>query len=116
MSATIVFVVEEKPHAQFKREGDNLIHTVKIPLVEALCGPSPSSSSSILGRTVSTLDGRKVSYKLPSGVLKPDQEIVIIGEGMPGKTGKGNLVIRLSITFPTSIPEDKKTQLRELLS
>lgn len=116
VSSTIVFVVEEKQHAQFKREGDNLVHTVKIPLVEALCGPSPSSSSSILGRSVTSLDGRKVAYKLPTGVLKPNQEIVVIGEGMPGKTGKGNLVIRLDITFPTTLSEDKKTKIREILS
>lgn len=116
VSSTIVFVVEEKPHSQYKREGDNLIHTVKVPLVEALCGPSPASSSAILGKSVTALDGRKVTYKLPPGILKPGQEIVIIGEGMPCKTGKGNLVIRLEITFPATLTEDKKTQLRQILS
>jgi DnaJ family protein B protein 4 len=116
VSSTIVFVVEEKPHPTYKREGDNLIYTVKVPLVEALCGPLPSSTSSILGKTVTTLDGRKVSYKLPSGILKPGQEVVVIGEGMPCKSGKGNLVLRLDITFPTTLSEDKKTQLRQILS
>jgi len=108
--------VEEKPHPEFKREGDNLIHTIKVPLVEALCGPSPSSASSILGKSVTTLDGRKVNYKLPSGILKPGQEIVVIGEGMPCKTGKGNLVLRLEVIFPTTLTEDKKNQLRQILA
>lgn len=116
VSSTIVFVVEEKPHDRFRREGDNLIHTVKIPLVEALCGPSPSSATSVLGRSVQSLDGRKVTYKLPNGILKPGQEIIILGEGMPGKSGKGNLIVRLEISFPSSISDDKKGQLRQILS
>jgi DnaJ family protein B protein 4 len=116
VSSTIVFVVEEKPHARFRREGDNLIHTVKVPLVEALCGPSPSSASSVLGRSVTSLDDRKVTYKLPTGIMKPGQEIVVLGEGMPGKTGKGNLVIRLEVTFPNTLTDDKKEKLRSILS
>jgi DnaJ-class molecular chaperone len=30
-----VFVVEEAPHPRFKREGDNLVFTARVPLVEA---------------------------------------------------------------------------------
>lgn len=115
IASTIVFIVEEKPHDRFKREGDNLVHTVKVPLVEALCGPSSSSTTAVLGRSVNSLDSRKVSYKLPPGILKPNQEIVVIGEGMPGKTGKGNLVLRLEIVFPATLSNDKKEQLRSIL-
>ena len=124
VSQTIVFVVEEKPHERFKREGDNLVYTCKVPLIEALAGPSPSSSSSIIStKTVKQLDGRNVSFKIPypdyeSGgkCVKPGQEIVVAGEGMPAKGKKGNLIVRVDVTFPDRIPAAKLRHLREALS
>lgn len=121
---TIAFVVEEKPHERFKREGDNLVHTIKIPLLDALSGPSPSSSASILPtRTVKSLDSRNVSFKIPypdyekgGRVLKPGQEIVVPREGMPSKSGKGNLIVRIEITFPEKVEAAKLAALRQALS
>ena len=57
--ADIVFVVEEKAHARFKREGNDLSYTHRLPLVEALCGPS---------FRVQTLDGRNVPVTVQSSV------------------------------------------------
>lgn len=124
VAQTMVFVVEEKPHDRFKREGDNLIHTVKVPLIDALTGASPSSSSGILStKSVKSLDGRSVSFKLPypdyeagGKTIKPSQEVIIIGEGMPSKGGKGNLIVRIEVTFPDRIPANKLAQLRQALS
>lgn len=36
--ADIVFVLDEKPHPRFRRDGDNLHHTAVLPLADALCG------------------------------------------------------------------------------
>ena len=36
--ADVVFVVTEKPHAVFRREGADLHCTLRVPLVDALCG------------------------------------------------------------------------------
>ena len=36
--ADIVFVIEEKPHPRFKREGNDLVYTATLKLSEALCG------------------------------------------------------------------------------
>ena len=36
--ADIVFIVKDKPHAWFRREGVNLIHTTTILLCRALVG------------------------------------------------------------------------------
>ena len=93
-SQTIAFIVEEKPHDRFKREGDNLVYTVKVPLVEALTGPAPSSSASVLPtKTVKSLDGRNIHFKLRypdyeagGRPIKPGEEIVVADEGMPSKT------------------------------
>lgn len=36
--ADIVFIIDEKPHARFSRDGINLIYRVTLPLADALCG------------------------------------------------------------------------------
>ena len=36
--ADLVFIIEEKPHARFSREGNDLVHNARLPLVDALCG------------------------------------------------------------------------------
>ena len=38
IAADIVFIIDEKPHNVFTREGNDLIATHKISLVEALTG------------------------------------------------------------------------------
>ena len=37
-AADIVFIVKDKPHPRFRRQGINLIHTAKVPLGKALTG------------------------------------------------------------------------------
>jgi DnaJ homolog subfamily B member 4 len=80
----MVFVIEEKPHDLFKRDGDDLILEVKVPLVDALSGPTPPATFT---RTLTTLDGRNLKYDLPypstrlgGAPLKPGQTIKISGE------------------------------------
>ena len=42
MPADIIFVVGEKPHAVFKRDGNDLTYTARISLADALCGTTLS--------------------------------------------------------------------------
>lgn len=72
----LVFVVEEKPHDRFVREGNDLVCHVPIPLVEALTGGGAK-------RTVEALDGRKLQVAVPSGIVKPGAITTVHGEGMP---------------------------------
>lgn len=37
-ASDVVFVIDEKPHPHFKREGNDLFYTHRLPLVEALSG------------------------------------------------------------------------------
>ena len=54
--ADIVFVIEEKPHPVFSREGNDLVYTAKLPLVDALCGATVRLTS---------LDGRQLTVWTP---------------------------------------------------
>ena len=102
----LVFVIEEKPHTRFKREGNDLIYTATLPLVDALCGPTIS---------VQSLDGRTVTAKV-AAVAGPAVEKVVRGEGMPvSKGGKGDLRVRFDPVFPKSLTEEQRTAIRAAL-
>lgn len=109
----LVFVVEEKPHEVFTREGDDLICRLRIPLVDALTGVDGK-------KTVVALDGRKLQIPLPGGVVKPNQETRIPNEGMPirkqGSTKKkGDLIVRWDVVFPDRLTPTQKEGLKKLL-
>ena len=107
--ADIAFVVAEKEHARFTREGDDLIHVVRLSLADALCGSTLH---------LETLDGRMLSIAVPE-VVSPGYTKRVPGEGMPlsKEPGKrGSLVLRFNIVFPRDVPDSRKLQLRTLLS
>ncbi|KIM71425.1 hypothetical protein PILCRDRAFT_830337 [Piloderma croceum F 1598] len=113
-SQDLVFVVEEKPHPTFTREGNDLVYKLKIPLVDALAGSASR-------RTVDTLDGRKLQVPIPSGVIKPGQESIISGEGMPiRKEGsvkkKGDLILKWDVVFPDRLTPSQKEGVRKVLA
>lgn len=98
----IVFVLQEKPHAVFKRKHSDLLIQKEVTLQEALCGYE---------FLVNHLDGRKILVKSkPGEIIKPEATQgepyikCVEGEGMPKKgTGgfeKGRLFIFFRIVFP----------------
>lgn len=104
----IEFIVEEKPHAQYKREGDNLRITIQLTLVEALTG---------FRKTIKTLDDRTLSVNNTKSVIHSGQESRVANEGMPNsKTGrKGDLIITYDVKFPTSLTDEQKEGIKKLL-
>eukprot|EP00270_Netrium_digitus_P009832 TRINITY_DN3013_c0_g1_i8.p1 TRINITY_DN3013_c0_g1~~TRINITY_DN3013_c0_g1_i8.p1 ORF type:complete len:363 (-),score=95.35 TRINITY_DN3013_c0_g1_i8:148-1236(-) len=105
----LVFVVDEKPHPNFTRDGDDLIYKMTVPLADALSG---------ISSTITTLDNRPIKINV-SDVVYPGFEVVVPGEGMPlqkspGK--KGNLRVNFSVKFPQKLSEEQKQQLRRILS
>ena len=112
-SPDLVFVVEDKPHERFAREGDDLISKIEIPLVDALTNESGAK------KHLEHLDGRKLQVLVPPGVVKPGQETRVAGEGMPirrkGASGKGDLVVRWDVTFPARLTAGQKEGVRKVL-
>jgi len=106
--ADIVFVVKDKPHQHFKREGPDVKYVCKVGLKEALCGGVVE---------IPTLD--KATVPLPlTDVVKPTTIKRISGQGLPipkipGK--RGDLVIEFDIRFPDSLPAPVKDVLRDAL-
>jgi len=105
--ANITFVIEEKSHERFQRSGDDLLIDYKLKLVDALCGTKLE---------VKCLDDRVLTVAVPE-VITPGYIKRVPGEGMPkSKGGKGDLVLRFEVTFPSYISEPKKASLRSLLA
>jgi len=105
----LIFVVDEKPHALFKRDGNDLVVTQKILLVEALVGKTLN---------LTTLDGRELTIQV-TDVVKPKFVLVVPNEGMPiskelGK--KGNLRIKFDVMFPSRLTTQQKYELKRILS
>ena len=104
----IVFVIEEKPHERFRREGNNLVHVAKVGLADALCGPTVE---------VETLDRRVLAVSV-SGVATPTATKVVKGEGMPlsrDPKAKGDLHVRFEIRFPSKLGDEEKALVRRAL-
>lgn len=113
-SQDLVFVVEEKPHATFTREGNDLVCKLKISLVDAL---APVGSDK---RLVEALDGRKLQVPVPGGIVNPGLESRVTGEGMPiRKDGsvkkKGDLIVRWEVMFPERLTSSQKEGIRKVL-
>jgi DnaJ family protein B protein 4 len=104
-----VFVIDERPHGKFKRDGNDLVMVHKIPLADALTGCTIS---------LTTLDGRSLSIAMPD-IIPPRYEKVLPKEGMPiaKEPGKrGNLRIKFDIKFPTRLSDEQKSGIRKLLA
>lgn len=104
----LVFIVEEKPHPLFVREGDDIVHTVELELKEALTGWK---------RTVTTIEGKQLNIE-KAGPTQPGSSDTYPALGMPisKKPGqRGNFVVRYSVKFPTTLMASQKQKLREIL-
>ncbi|KAK4745939.1 hypothetical protein SAY87_012251 [Trapa incisa] len=105
----LVFIIDEKPHGTFKRDGNDLVTTQKISLVEALTGCTVQ---------LTTIDGRDLTVPINS-IVSPTYEEVVKGEGMPipkDPSTKGNLRIKFNIKFPTRLTSEQKTVIKRLFT
>ncbi|ROT70973.1 putative dnaJ protein-like 1-like [Penaeus vannamei] len=63
--ADIIFIIRDKPHPLFKRDGANLVYTAKIPLRDALRGTLVSVPTLTGQRSPSTLTRKRRNLKQP---------------------------------------------------
>ncbi|KAK3546235.1 hypothetical protein QTP70_025182 [Hemibagrus guttatus] len=106
--ADIVFVIKDKPHPHFRREGSNIIYPVRISLRQSLCGCSV---------TVSTIDGKTCNMKITE-VIKPGMRKTIAGQGLPfpkNPEQRGDLIVEFDVNFPDSLPSNAKDVLKRHL-
>lgn len=98
--ADLVFVLDEKPHPRFVRNGADIRTEVHINLKQALLGTN---------LTVRSLDGTDTSIPL-TGVSKNGRQLRVSGKGLPDrKTGRnGDMYVTIAIDMPTSLNNETK--------
>ena len=102
------YVLQEKPHSVFTREGNDLYYKHRLTLADALCGHT------IL---LKHLDGKQEKITV-SGVCTPNSQKVVKGRGMPSSRVPGqygDLRITFEIIFPQSLSDQQKQDLRRIL-
>ncbi|XP_027032341.1 dnaJ homolog subfamily B member 1a [Tachysurus fulvidraco] len=106
--ADIVFVVKDKTHSVFRRDGSDIIYSVKISLRDALCGCSI---------TAPTLDGRTITVACRD-VIKPGMKKRVVGEGLPLSKcpdKRGDMVLEFVVKFPDKVAQNTRDALLEIL-
>ncbi|KAK2662245.1 hypothetical protein Ddye_000819 [Dipteronia dyeriana] len=106
----IIFLIDEKRHPLFNRDGDNLEIAVEIPLVQALTGCS---------LLVPLLGGEKMSLSIIENIIFPGYKKVIKGQGMPNpkeaSAKRGDLIVKFLVDFPTHLSDEQRSQAVTIL-
>ncbi|KAK7327839.1 hypothetical protein VNO77_21932 [Canavalia gladiata] len=109
IAADLVFVIDEKPHSVFTRDGNDLVVTQKVSLADALTGYTVH---------LTALDGRVLNIPI-TNVIHPNYEEVVPREGMPipkDPSRRGNLRIKFNIKFPARLTSEQKAGIKKLLA
>ncbi|KAK4427235.1 DnaJsubfamily B member 4 [Sesamum alatum] len=106
--ADLIFVVDEKPHPVYTRDGHDLIVKQEVTLLESLTGKTLE---------LSALDGRNITVPVTE-ITKPGHEVLVPNEGMPYSKDprkKGTLRIQIDVKYPKRLTEAQKHELRRIL-
>ncbi|KAI0987938.1 hypothetical protein GJ496_011993 [Pomphorhynchus laevis] len=101
LPADIIFVLRDKPHPYFKRNGSDVIFTARISLKSSLLGDQLMIP--MLNKRTKLLKWREV--------INPRSEKRLRGMGLPNSTipgSRGDLIVRFEIEFPKSLSEEER--------
>lgn len=106
-SGDLIVVLHVENHTYFERSGQDLYCAVPVTMSQAS-----------LGETIfiTTLDGKKIEFKLPSGT-QSGKLLRIKNEGVPvlNSSRKGDLYIKIIVQVPTKLSSRQKEILEEFL-
>ena len=108
LPADITFVIAEKRHSMFRREGDDLELAVRIPLIKALTGCTIS---------IPLLGGEKMSMTIDD-IIYPGYEKIIAGKGMPNPKDhgkRGDFKITFLVDFPKELTDEQRSDILSIL-
>lgn len=106
--ADVVFVLKDKPHPIFKRDGSDILYTAKISLRDALCGCTIDAP---------TLGGRTVTVTT-TDIVQPGMKRRISGEGLPypKRPGRrGDLIVEYEVKFPERLSQSARDTIAQVL-
>ncbi|XP_072240563.1 dnaJ homolog subfamily B member 1b [Leuresthes tenuis] len=106
--ADVVFVLKDKPHSVFKRDGSDIIYTAKILLRDALCGCTVNAP---------TLEGKTVTVS-STDIVHPGMKRRVSGEGLPypkRPDRRGDLIVEYEVKFPDRLSQNARETIAGVL-
>lgn len=103
---TIQFVLEEKPHPVFTRDGNDLKAVIPLSFKESLCG---------FDKDLTTIDGRRIPLSRSSPV-QPSSVNTFPGLGMPISKSpgqRGDLHVSYKIDYPHYLTPEQKSVINQ---
>ena len=105
VNGDLYIIIEEQPHAKFKRDGENLFYTRVISVTDAMLGCQVD---------IPCLDGVQ-SLKLPAGTQSGTVER-LRGKGLPAMNGygKGDLYVKILVWIPHKLSRSEKEAIEAM--
>jgi molecular chaperone DnaJ len=99
-------LIRLREHALFRREGDDLVHVLRV---------SPAQAALGVDLEVPTIEGAAVAVKVPSGA-QHGQMVRLRGKGVPhlGSSGRGDQLVYLDVAIPRTLTKEQKALYRQL--
>uniref|UniRef100_A0A3B4ZQI4 DnaJ homolog subfamily B member 1-like n=1 Tax=Stegastes partitus TaxID=144197 RepID=A0A3B4ZQI4_9TELE len=106
--ADVVFVLKDRPHPVFKRDGSDIVYNAKVSLRDALCGCTVNAP---------TLDGRTVTVT-STDIVQPGMKRRVSGEGLPypkRPDRRGDLIVDYEVKFPERLTQSARDTIAQVL-
>src|SRR5437879_6042097 len=105
-SGDLYVLIRLKDHPRFKREGDDLIHVLRISPAQAALGDELD---------VPTIEGDRAKVRVPAGA-QHGQTVRLRGKGIPHLqgSGRGDQLVYLDVVIPRTLTKDQKTIYQKL--
>ena len=107
INGDLIVVIEEEPHAELMRDGNDLIYPLFISIPDAAIGSTVE---------IPTVDG-KVKIKIDPGT-QPGKILRLRGKGIPEVNGygKGDLLVTINVWIPKDLTREERVVLERLSS
>src|SRR6266849_6305540 len=105
-SGDLYVLIRLREHAFFRREGDDLVHVLRISPAQAALGADLE---------VPTIEGATAPVKVPGGA-QHGQMVRLRGKGVPhlGSSGRGDQLVYLDVAIPRTLTKEQKALYRQL--
>ncbi|KAK1361393.1 HSP40/DnaJ peptide-binding protein [Heracleum sosnowskyi] len=104
----VTIVIVENKHLLFRKDGDDLVFEIEIPLVEALTGCT---------LLVPLLDGEKTMIDIED-IIYPGYRKIVAGQGMPKSKEpgeRGDLILKFEVEFPEQLTDEQRLDVYNIL-
>ncbi|HEX6536398.1 MAG TPA: J domain-containing protein [Gemmatimonadaceae bacterium] len=99
----LIITFQVEPDRFFKREGLDVIATIPLNIAQATLGSKVS---------VRTLDGRKVTVKIPPGTPS-GKRFRVRGQGIEKDGQRGDMLIEVTITVPEKLTAEQEEMMKQ---